>query len=141
MKLSKNLVKGLIRTEMLKVNPDWKIRNKVIFVSEEGLKMIEQKKITEKELREAIRGMAEVYLHTKYDVWKDMHYTAGPFEDHYDLSCRAFKGSSEYPAIIYRIDLDDETTFFINNRAVNRYGSALKIWYPASNIGWYNFDR
>lgn len=141
MKLNKNLVKGLIRNEMLKVNPDWKITNKVIFISEIGLKMLEEKKITEKELREAIRGMADVFMYTKYEVWKDMHYTAGPFNDNYDLSCRAFKGSREYPAIIYRIDLDDETTFFINNRAVNRYGSALKIWYPARNIGWYNFDR
>lgn len=141
MKLSKNLVKGLIRNEMMKANPDWKISNKVIFVSEIGLKMIEEKKITEKELREAIKGMAEVFMDTKYSVWKDMHYTAGPFIDTYDLSCRAFKGSREYPATIYNVCLDDETTFFINNMAVNRYGSALKIWYPASNIGWYNFDR
>lgn len=65
MKLNKNLVKRLIRNEMLKVNPDWKITNKVIFISEIGLKMLEEKKITEKELREAIRGMADVFMYTK----------------------------------------------------------------------------
>lgn len=141
MKLSKNLIKGIIRNEMLKVNPDWKIRNKVIFVSEEGLKMIEQKKISEKELREAIRGMAKCFLTSSYEYWKGMFYTAGPFEDRYDLSCRAFRGSSEYPKSIYKVELDDDTTFYINNRAVNKEGPSLKIWYPASNIGWYNFDR
>ncbi len=46
MKLTKNSVKGLIRSEMLKVNPDWNITKS--FISEEGLKMIEAKRLQKK---------------------------------------------------------------------------------------------
>lgn len=140
-KLTRNIFKGIVRTEMLKVNPDWKVRNDVFYISEEGLRMIEERKITEKELREAIRGMAKCYLSSAYDYWAGMFYTAGPFEDNYDLSCSAFRRSEEYPKTIWDIELLKDTTFYINGRSVNKEGPSLKIWHGASNIGWYNFIR
>lgn len=141
MKLNKNLFKGIVKNELLKVNPDWKVSNKIFFISEEGLKMIEDRKITEQELREAIKGMAECYLASAYEYWMGMFYTAGPFEDHYDFSSRAFRSSEEYPKTIYKVELTKDTTFYINNRSVNKEGPSLKIWHGASNIGWYNFIR
>ena len=108
-----------------------------MFISEKGLKLLEEK-LTEKEIRSAINRLLTLFIDTKYSYWKGMHYDAGPFENNYDLSERAFRGSSMYPDHIYKIELSDDSRFTVNNSACNQYGPTLCIWHPASNIGIYN---
>lgn len=137
MKLTKNIFKGIVRTEMKKINKNWKLENSRIYISNEGLKLIAEK-LTEKEIRNAINRLLILFIDTKYSYWKGMHYDAGPWESNYDLSEHAFKGSSMYPDCIYKIELSDDSRFFVNNSACNQYGPSLCIWHPASNIGIYN---
>ena len=43
MKLTKNMFKGFVRTEMKKISKNWKIKNCNIIISDEGLRLLEEK--------------------------------------------------------------------------------------------------
>ena len=136
-KLTKNLFKGIVRNEMKKINNKWEIKNSEIIVSKEGLKLI-QEKLTENEIRNAIKGLITMYLDTKYSYWKGMHYNAGPFESNLDLSEEKFNYSNSYPNVIYKIELYPNSRFKVNDSQCNQCGPAMCLWNIADNIGFYS---
>ena len=107
--LNKNQLKGIIRNEVLKVNANWELKNKDINFSNKVIEIINSSPKGIENVKKRIRKLVSCAVSTKRYYWAKMHYTAGPFEDNYDLSDDAFKRTDYYPKKKIWIDIDDET--------------------------------
>lgn len=133
MKMTKNELKGIVRNEILKYNKDWKVKNKDITISDEAMNILAQTDLAS--IKSRIKRLLPIWVSTKGYYWRKMHYTAGPFEDNYDLSTEAFKRSDYYPKL-YSVTIDEDTCFLPNDDCPFAEGP----WGQARIVGWEGLD-
>ena len=131
--LNRNELKGIIRNEILKYNKDWKVKNKDITISDEAMDILSQTDLVS--IKSRIKRLLPIWVSTKGYYWRKMHYTAGPFEDNYDLSEEGFKRSGYYPKL-YSIVIDKDTCFLPNDSNPFAEGP----WGQARIVGWEGLD-
>lgn len=134
--LTRNEFKKMVRTAALKVNKGWELKNKDIEFSDKVLEIINKSEKGISDVKKRLPKLISCAIATKRYYWAKMHYTAGPFEDKFDLSTDAFKKTDYYPKKKIWVEIDDDTVIEVCGGHPYSEGP----WKSGALVGYEGFD-